>query len=87
MTSFEVLNAIVIIGMIIAGFFTVILEDTMASIISLVAVGTFVALEFLLLRAPDVALAEGVVGVILTPVIFLIALSKSKEKSVKKEGK
>ncbi|MCM1992686.1 hydrogenase subunit MbhD domain-containing protein [Oceanirhabdus seepicola] len=87
MTSFEVLNAIVIVGIIIAGLFTVILEDTMASIIALVAVGTFVALEFLLLKAPDVALAEGVVGVILTPVIFLIALSKSKEKSVKKEGK
>jgi len=86
MTSFEVLNAIVIVGMIIAGLFTVILEDTMASIIALVAVGTFVALEFLLLKAPDVALAEGVVGVILTPVIFLIALSKSKEKYVKKEG-
>ncbi|WBW95390.1 hydrogenase subunit MbhD domain-containing protein [Oceanirhabdus sp. W0125-5] len=86
MTNFEVLNTVVIVGMIIAGFLTVILEDTMASIIALVAVGTFVALEFLLLKAPDVALAEGVVGVILTPVIFLIALSKSKEKSVKKEG-
>ena len=87
MTNFEVLNAIVIVGIIIAGFFTVILEDTMASIIALVSVGTFVALEFLLLKAPDVALAEGVVGVILTPVIFLIALSKSKEKNVKKEVK
>jgi uncharacterized MnhB-related membrane protein len=42
------------------------------------AVGSFVALEFLLLHAPDVAIAEGSVGAVLTPVIFIIALKKVK---------
>ena len=31
--------------------------------------GTFLALEFLLLKAPDVAIAEAAVGAILTPVL------------------
>ena len=36
----------------------------------------FLALEFLILKAPDVALAEAAVGAILTPVIFIITLNK-----------
>lgn len=83
MSGFQILNAIVIIGLIISGFLTVYLEDTMASLIALVAVGTFVTLEFLLLRALDVALAEAAVGVILTPVIFIIAIKKVREKDDK----
>ena len=46
--------------------------------------GTFLALEFLILKAPDVALAEAAVGAILTPVIFIITLNKVKETN--KEG-
>lgn len=86
--TFNTLNALIIIGMIIAGICTVVIDDLLPCIISMAVVGTFVALEFLLLRAPDVAIAEGVVGAILTPVIFIIALSKAKEKKKadKKEG-
>jgi uncharacterized MnhB-related membrane protein len=87
--TFNTLNAVIIIGMIIAGICTVVIDDLLPCIISMAVVGTFVALEFLLLRAPDVAIAEGVVGAILTPVIFIIALSKAKEKKKadEKEGK
>lgn len=81
MNGFHVLNTLVIIGLIISGFLTLYLKDTMGSLIALVAVGTFVTLEFLLLKALDVALAEAAVGVILTPVIFVIAIKKAKEGS------
>ncbi|KYH35637.1 hypothetical protein CLTEP_00300 [Clostridium tepidiprofundi DSM 19306] len=89
MNSFTVLNSIIIIGMIIAGICTVVIDDLLPCIISMAVVGTFVAIEFLLLSAPDVAIAEGAVGAILTPVIFIIALSKAKEKkkAEEKEGK
>jgi len=85
MNSFTVLNSIIIIGMIIAGICTVVIDDLLPCIISMAVVGTFVAIEFLLLSAPDVAIAEGAVGAILTPVIFIIALSKAKEKKKAEE--
>jgi Predicted subunit of the Multisubunit Na+/H+ antiporter len=74
----EILNILVIIGMIVSAIITVVVDDTLASIIAMGAVGSFVALEFLLLHAPDVAIAEGSVGAVLTPVIFMIALKKVK---------
>lgn len=47
--------------------------------------GSFLALEFLLLKAPDVALAEAAVGAILTPIIFIVTLKKVKDKKDNKE--
>jgi uncharacterized MnhB-related membrane protein len=55
-----------------------VLEDTLSAIISMAALGSLVALEFLFLYAPDVAIAEGAVGAVLTPVIFIVALKKAK---------
>ena len=49
--------------------------------------GGFLALDFLLLKASDVALAEAAVGAILTPVIFIITLNKVNAKKVKEEEK
>lgn len=85
-TSFTVLNTLIIVAMIIAGICVVVIDDLLPCIISMAVVGTFVMLEFLFLRAPDVAIAEGAVGMILTPVIFIIALSKSKDSTVEKRG-
>lgn len=73
-----ILNTLVIIGMIVCAIITVVVDDTLSSIIAMAAVGSFVALEFLLLHAPDVAIAEASVGAVLTPVIFMITLKKVK---------
>ncbi|MFA9397807.1 MAG: hydrogenase subunit MbhD domain-containing protein [Clostridiaceae bacterium] len=85
MNSLTILNSIIIIGIIIAGFCVVIIDDILPCIIAMAVVGTFVALEFLLLNAPDVAIAEGAVGAILTPVLFIIALTKIKKYDKEKE--
>lgn len=74
----NIINILVILGMVVCGIITVAVKDTLSAIISMGALGSFVALEFLLLHAPDVAIAEGAVGAVLTPVIFLIALRKVK---------
>lgn len=74
----NLVNTLIIVGMVICAIITVSVEDTLSAIISMGAVGSFVALEFLLLHAPDVAIAEAAVGAILTPVIFLITLKKVK---------
>ena len=74
MNSFTILNTIIILGMIIAAASLLFIEDLLPSIIAMSIMGSFLALEFLLLKAPDVALAEAAVGAILTPIIFIVTL-------------
>lgn len=84
MSSFALLNVIIIIGMIISALSLLFIDDLLPSIISTSVLGTL-ALEFLLLSAPDVALAEAAVGAILTPIIFIITLRKIGDNKKKKE--
>ena len=85
MNSFAILNTISILGMIIAAASLLFIEELLPSIIAMSIMGSFLALEFLLLKAPDVALAEAAVGAILTPIIFIVTLKKVKDKKDNKE--
>ena len=85
MNSFAILNTIIILGMIIAAASLLFIEELLPSIIAMSIMGSFLALEFLLLTAPDVALAEAAVGAILTPIIFIVTLKKVKDKKDNKE--
>ena len=85
MNSFDILNTIIILGMIIAAASLLFIEELLPSIIAMSIMGSFLALEFLLLKAPDVALAEAAVGAILTPIIFIVTLKKVKDKKDNKE--
>ena len=71
-----VLNTIVLIGALASALIAVRAEKLLDSVIALGATGSFIALEFLLLQAPDVAIAEASVGVVLSTVLFIIALRK-----------
>lgn len=83
MNSFTILNILILLSTIICALMVFRLEDTLQCVISMAVLGSFVAVEFLLLKAPDVALAEAAVGAILTPVIFVIALKKVGNKGVR----
>ena len=85
MTAFNIVNAIIIIGLIISAVSIFILDDVLQCIIATSVLGAFLALEFLLLKAPDVAIAESAVGAILTPVIFIITLNNVKRNKNKEE--
>ncbi len=74
-----ILNTLVIIGMIVTAVLAVHFENLLSSIIALGVTGCFAALEFILLHAPDVAIAEASVGAVLSPAIFIVALKKVKE--------
>lgn len=80
MSSFDILNTIIILGIIISGVLVYKLEDTLHSVIALSVLGGFLAMEFILLKAPDVAIAEAAVGAILTPIIFIVTLNKINKK-------
>ena len=72
-----VLNALVLIGALASAVVAVQAEKLLDSVIALAATGSFIALEFLLLQAPDVAIAEASVGAVLSTVLFIIALRKA----------
>ncbi|MGE4484692.1 MAG: hydrogenase subunit MbhD domain-containing protein [Oscillospiraceae bacterium] len=74
-----ILNTLVMLGVIVAAVLTVVFDKLLSSIIALGVTGAFVGLEFILLHAPDVAIAEVAVGAVLTSVIFIVALKRAKE--------
>ena len=76
-TLIVVLNALVLIGALASAVVAIRAEKLLDSVIALAATGSFIALEFLLLQAPDVAIAEASVGAVLSTVLFIIALRKA----------
>ena len=71
-----VLNTLVLFGALASAIVAVRAEKLLDSVIALGATGSFMSLEFLLLQAPDVAIAEASVGAVLSTVLFIIALRK-----------
>ena len=71
-----VLNVLVLIGAVTSAFVAVEAKRMLDSIIALGASGSFMAVEFLFLQAPDVAIAEATVGAVLGTVLYIIALRK-----------
>ena len=74
------LNTLVIIGILVTAVCAVMFENVLSSVIALGITGAFVALEFILLQAPDVAIAEAAVGAVLSTAIFVIAVKKTTPK-------
>ena len=75
-TLIVVLNTLVLTGALAAAIVAVQAKKLLDSVIALAATGSFIALEFLLLQAPDVVIAEASVGAVLSTVLFVIALRK-----------
>lgn len=85
MDSFNILNGLIILAVVIIAVIVYVVDDILQCVIAMAVLGSFIALEFLLLGAPDVAIAEGAVGAVLTPTIFVITLKKvSSKRSDKK---
>ncbi|MBR2696056.1 MAG: DUF4040 domain-containing protein [Parasporobacterium sp.] len=77
-------NTLILIGILVTAAIAVFSRKLLTCIIALGVTGCFVALEFLVLQAPDVAIAEAAVGAVLTTVIFIIALKKTTKKEDEK---
>lgn len=75
-----ILNTLVMIGVLVSAAYAVFSKNVLSSVISLGVTGAFVALEFVLLHAPDVAIAEAAVGAVLATTIFVIAVKKTTGK-------
>jgi uncharacterized MnhB-related membrane protein len=55
-----------------------IFRDLLYAVVSLAVLSLLLALEFYLLKAPDVAIAEAGIGAAVTAAIFVIALRATK---------
>ena len=75
-----ILNALVMLGVLTTACIAVFSEKVLTSVIALGVTGAFVALEFIILHAPDVAIAEAAVGAVLATAIFVIAVKKTTPK-------
>ena len=69
------LNFTVLILLLVSGFFTVWVRDLLCSVICAGAFSLLLALEFYILQAPDVAIAQAGIGAALDTAIFIIALT------------
>ena len=74
------LNTLVLIGIVISAVLAVVFDKMLSSVIALGVTGAFMALEFILLNAPDVAISEAAVGAVLTTAIFIIAVQMTTKK-------
>lgn len=76
MTSFWALDYMCLALVIASAGLVVFLRSLTGSVMALSAMGTVLGALFVILAAPDVALAAVVVGAIAQPVLYLIAIGK-----------
>ena len=74
----EAIHIILPVFIIIAAIIAILLKDLIASVIALAAMSLLLSLEFFILHAPDVAIAEAAVGACLTTAIFILAIKATK---------
>ena len=81
------LTLVLCIGILISALLATYLERRVAAVVSAGLVGLFASVTYVILSAPDVAMTEAAIGSGITTVIFLFALSKTKEQPAKQSGK
>ena len=74
----NLVHIIVPILIVIASAFAVVFKDLIAAAIAVASMGLLLSLEFYILQAPDVAIAEAGVGACLTTAILIIAIRATK---------
>jgi len=73
-----VLHILFLISALLTAGAVFFLKDMIAAAISFGAFSFFLALEFLILQAPDVAIAEAAIGAAISTAILIIAIRATK---------
>jgi uncharacterized MnhB-related membrane protein len=76
MSAFWVLDYLGLAAVLASAVLVFTLRNLNGAVMALSAMGTMLALLFVVLAAPDVAQSEIVVGAIALPVLYLIAIGK-----------
>jgi energy-converting hydrogenase B subunit D len=78
MTTFWVLDYLLIALALASAVLVVRLRNLNGAVMALSGVGTMLSVLFVVLGAPDVAHSEVVVGAIALPVLYLVAIGKTR---------
>ncbi|MDY6838134.1 MAG: hydrogenase subunit MbhD domain-containing protein [Thermodesulfobacteriota bacterium] len=78
MIELAILHIAIPILIVVCALFVATVRDLIAATIALAAMSLLLSLEFYLLKAPDVALAEAGIGAAITTAIFVIAIKATK---------
>ena len=81
------LHAPVLVMLLATAFLALWFKNLLHSVLALGVFSLMLALEFYILRAPDVAIAEAAIGAGLSTTIFIITLRACAPKSREKGGK
>ena len=76
--GFWILDYLCLVGILATAILVVVLRNLNGAVMALSALGTIMTLLFVVLGAPDVAHSEVVVGAIALPVLYLIAIGKTR---------
>ena len=74
----EIMHAIIVGMALIFSIAAVRAKDLIVSVIFLSLTGLVVSLEFYMLHAPDVSMAEASVGAALTTAVYVLAIKKTE---------
>jgi len=74
----EGIHIVLPILIVVAAAFAVLMKDLIAAAIAVAAMSLLLSLEFFILQAPDVAIAQAGVGACLTTAILVIAIKATK---------
>ncbi len=78
MTLLNLLETLLVIGMLGAALFVVRTRDLLAAVVVTAIISLVAAILFYVLQAPDVAITEAAIDAGLTTAIFLVALRKTE---------
>ena len=78
MNLIDLIHILLPILIVAAAIVAVMLKDLLAAAIGVAAMSLLLSLEFYILQAPDVAIAQAGVGACLTTAIFVIAIRATK---------
>ena len=77
---YDLVHLLVLIGMIVSATLVVRFKDLLSATIALAAVSLLLSLEFFILQAPDVAIAEAAIGAGLTTAILIFAVRATRRR-------
>ena len=72
--SADLLHIAVLTLLVVSGFYAIWSRDMLSSVIALGGLSLVLSVEFYILQAPDVAIAEASIGAGLSTAIYVIAL-------------
>lgn len=77
---YDILHIIVLAGIVASSVLVVRMKDLISAAIALASASLLISLEFFILQAPDVAIAEAAVGAGLTTAIVVFAIKATRRR-------